>query len=181
MEAAFGGDGLGQERLAGARRPVEEDAGTFEAAGHQLGMLQRQLDRVEQLPDDALQAADVLPAHLGDRRRVHALTLPAAHRICHTPKNHNLILDQFGMRWGNKNKSSVRPVLVPLDELLELEKAGLPMAWSRDGLLMIVDPVVAASCFAVCLSAEKHWLSSTGSKEFRNKTDTTDEARLFRK
>ena len=58
---------LGQQGLAAAGRSVEEDAAWRRHAEFQelLGMLDRVLDELLELAFHVLQAADVLPAHVG--------------------------------------------------------------------------------------------------------------------
>ena len=64
---ALVGDGLGEQRLAAAGRAVEEDAARRRHAELEelLRMLDRILDELLELALDVLEAADVLPRHVG--------------------------------------------------------------------------------------------------------------------
>src|SRR5207248_3216164 len=65
---AFLGDGLGEERLAGAGRTVEEraDVRRQAARGEELRIAQRQLDGLLQPRLDVIEPADVAPGYVGN-------------------------------------------------------------------------------------------------------------------
>jgi hypothetical protein len=70
VERELGRDGLGEQRLARAGRPVEEDAAALlHALGEELRARQRQLDRLDDGVLDVLEAADVVPPDVRDLGR----------------------------------------------------------------------------------------------------------------
>ena len=77
-----GGDGLGEERLARARRAVEQEAlgRTDTETAEGLGVLEREFDPLFELVDRLARTADIVPRHIGHLhhhfahcRRLHAL------------------------------------------------------------------------------------------------------------
>ena len=80
-------DGLGQQRLAGAGRAVEEDALRDRGAEllEALGVAQ-ELDDLLQLVLGLLDAGDVVPADRGWRRRLDLLRLGLGHHLQRSPQ-----------------------------------------------------------------------------------------------
>ena len=70
VHVGLGGDRLGEQRLAGARRPVQQHAlGRVDAEPlEQLGVLERQLDHLAHLGHGVAQPADVVVGDLGAPR-----------------------------------------------------------------------------------------------------------------
>lgn len=72
VEAVLGGNGLGEQRLAGTRRSVEENAGALlHALGKELGALERQLDRLGNGILDVAQTTDIVPGDVGNLGRAN--------------------------------------------------------------------------------------------------------------
>jgi len=68
----LGRDGLGQQRLARPRRPIQEDARPApEAAREQLWVLQRELDGIEDAEFDVFEATHVVPLDIWDLGRAN--------------------------------------------------------------------------------------------------------------
>ena len=65
-EAALRGHCLSQEGFARARGPVEQKAGAPQAQAEQLRVLQRKLNRLQNLLLHLLQPAHIVPGHRGD-------------------------------------------------------------------------------------------------------------------
>src|SRR5439155_10223885 len=91
----LGGDRLREERLAGPRRSVEEDAlrGLDAESFEELRVTQREFDHLPHLADLLAEPADVLVVDLGDLRRFFLRRL-----ICDVA--FRTLIDKDGVRDG---------------------------------------------------------------------------------
>lgn len=135
---ALGGHGFSQQGFPRSWRSVQQDSGPVQTQRQELWMLQRKLDRVQDVLLGLLQASDVLPAHsrnlLGHRNSQKALftTTAEPNGVLHLGGPDGFGLDALqGLQGGAE-------VLVQDGHSTEAQILLLPTSAAQTGELVIV-------------------------------------------